>query len=264
MYQIAASIWNRIAKDGELNSAFAKRLFSLNQEELNAALADEELSLIAAGVQSNVVVAFLTVAPLLWESRAILKFVQDSPMYRDVFPMLCDAREAVVLATLEFRLDANQQEHLQDLLGGRDGIFHDPVLGPRGKSDVCPSIAKTSLVLSRKDLVHALKTLGAIRKRRGRGARVIPVWLRFDSKNHVLSVGEDRHPARAKVQATGDWPAAGATVSMFTLRSAAEASQNETIELFAVEDAIRVDTPKGHVLLNLMPFGPESRRATKN
>lgn len=122
-----------------------------------------------------------------------------------------------------------------------------------------PTANRLALVLLRKDLIHALSTLGVVRRRRF--ARIVPVWLRYNSNKRLLAISEDRHPATATIQAKGSWPPAGATISLFTLRSAAEASDVETIELIIATDAVRIDTPNGHVLLNLMPFGPESRRA---
>jgi hypothetical protein len=118
---------------------------------------------------------------------------------------------------------------------------------------------RTFLVLKRAELIEALDTLSVIRKKRW--TRVVPVWLRFDSKAKTLSISEARHQATAVVPATGSWPPAGATVSLYTLRSAAQTRTEETIELEAVEHAIRIKTKTGQILMNLLPFGPESRRS---
>jgi hypothetical protein len=122
VYQVAAPIWNRIAEHGGIASLFAKRLFSLNQDQLNAALANEEVSLQAVGVQSKVAIAFLTMAPLLWEAPAISSFLQDNPFYYDALPEVCGADEAVRYAGREFNLTSSQQAALLELLEPREGI----------------------------------------------------------------------------------------------------------------------------------------------
>ena len=88
----------------------------------------------------------------------------------------------------------------------------------------------------------------------------MPVWLRFDSEAETLAISEERNPVTAIVSATGSWPPAGATINLFTLRSVVETSESKTIELIAVEDAIRIATRRGHVLMHLLAFGPSSDR----
>jgi hypothetical protein len=54
----------------------------------------------------------------------------------------------------------------------------------------------------------------------------------------------------------GTWPVAGATVNLFPLRRAAEASATGDVELIAVDEAVLVPTARGHVSLPLLDFGP--------
>jgi hypothetical protein len=116
MYQIAAPILNRIAQQGELQTALAKRLFALNQEKLGEALEAQETKLQKEGTPRKVAVALLTVGPFLWENQAVAKFVLANPSYLDVLPDLADEQEAVIMATKEYSLNTPQQKLLTELL----------------------------------------------------------------------------------------------------------------------------------------------------
>ena len=112
--------------------------------------------------------------------------------------------------------------------------------------------------MSKDDLITALRTLGAIRHKRG--VSIMPVWLSFDSNKSMLAISEQRSAATAMLPASGSWPPAGATVDLFSLRNAASGTDQEAIMLAAIEDAILIPTSRGHVTLKLLPFGPASRR----
>ena len=115
-----------------------------------------------------------------------------------------------------------------------------------------------SLKLLRADLQQALKTLGAIRKKRG--ASIVPVWLHFDPLKSALSITEARGRAIAVLPAMGSWTPAGATVDMFSLRRLMETLDDVEIEMIVAPGQIIIPTPRGHVALTLQPFGPESKR----
>ena len=116
MYQVAAPIWNQVAKAAPLKTQLGRSLFHLNQDQLNRSLAQREKSLSKQGVPLKVATAFLTVAPLLWEHPAIAKFKEQNPQLESNLPDLADSGEATVLATKEFGLTASQQKQLQTLL----------------------------------------------------------------------------------------------------------------------------------------------------
>ncbi len=118
-----------------------------------------------------------------------------------------------------------------------------------------------SLTVARHELIAALKTLGTVRRKKF--VSVVPVWMRFDPREGTLSITEERNAVIAVVRASGSWPPAGATVNLFMLRNAAQALETETVELAAISDAILIPTPHGHVRMNLLPFGPESRRKAR-
>ncbi|MGE0253499.1 MAG: hypothetical protein AB7N54_15185 [Alphaproteobacteria bacterium] len=113
------------------------------------------------------------------------------------------------------------------------------------------------LTVSRTDLVAALKVLGSHRRRRF--VSVCPVWLSFDPATGELGLAEDRGTILATIAASGSWPPMGATVNLFSLRRVAERLRTPTIELAAIEDAIIVAMPKGHMRLDLIGFGTDGK-----
>jgi hypothetical protein len=103
----------------------------------------------------------------------------------------------------------------------------------------------TSLRLSRADLIHALATLGVIRRKRFKS--IVPVWLSFDAPCGELTVVEARGGARAVVKAAGSWSPAGATLDMFALRRLLSLLDTPDVELIADAAEILIPTARGHV-----------------
>ena len=116
MYGIAASVWNRVAKEQPLQTNMGKALFPLDQESLNLALQSREGQLQEQGIDPVVASAFLTVAPLLWENKALSGFSRDHPGLSDSLPNVVSPGEATLLATKEYSLNVSQQQSLQQLL----------------------------------------------------------------------------------------------------------------------------------------------------
>ncbi len=69
-----------------------------------------------AKVKMAVVGSYLKVMPLLWEREAIAAFVEQSPELMTALPNLEDAEEAVMVATMDYRMDESQQKQLPELL----------------------------------------------------------------------------------------------------------------------------------------------------
>lgn len=115
-----------------------------------------------------------------------------------------------------------------------------------------------TLHVAKPDLVHALKTLGTIRRKRF--SSTVPVWLSFNRSKGELAILEARRGVQAIVKATGYWPPAGATLDMFALRRVVEVLEMDEVELIVGAGEILIPTVRGHVSLKLQPFGPESRR----
>ena len=109
------------------------------------------------------------------------------------------------------------------------------------------------LTVRRTELLRALRVLATNRRRRF--SSVVPVWLSFH--DGALRLTEERGGVVAGLPALGTWPVAGATVGLFPLRRAAEVAETESIALIATDDAVLVPTPRGHVSLDLLDFGPK-------
>ncbi len=83
---------------------------------LTRALQAEEETLEAEGTDPVVAVAYLTMAPLLWEEKAIAAHVRHNPELMGALPNVVDVGEAVIIATKDYRLNAPQREQLAALL----------------------------------------------------------------------------------------------------------------------------------------------------
>lgn len=116
MYSINARTWNLVAQAAPLRTEFARRIFPLDQEQMNNALNQEEDSLRAQGVPSEVALALVQVGPLLWENPAIMVFVANNPNFLGTLPDLATVSEAVSRATQEFSLTTSEQKVLARLL----------------------------------------------------------------------------------------------------------------------------------------------------
>ena len=110
------------------------------------------------------------------------------------------------------------------------------------------------LIVRKANLIRALRVLGTNRRRRF--SSVVPIWLEYESEIAELRLREERGGVTAGLPAIGTWPVAGATVNLFPLRRAAETAATEDVELIAVDEAVLVLTPQGHVSLPLLDFGP--------
>lgn len=115
MLQVAAPIWNEVAKEG-LATNFGKRLFRLSQEQQNDLLDREANVLQQQGHSQKAVRAFQEVAPLLGERQAIARFVKKNPGQRQALPEVNSLQEAVMLASQSHLLTTPQQRELENLL----------------------------------------------------------------------------------------------------------------------------------------------------
>ncbi len=116
----------------------------------------------------------------------------------------------------------------------------------------------TRLSVARDPFLHALKTLAAARRRRFSSS--LPIWLSFEKGGDELHITEDRAKVAARVPASGSWSPAGATVDLFMLRRAVARVEAENVDLHVLADAVVIHGDRWQVRLNLLTFGPESRR----
>lgn len=114
MYQAAAPIWNALAETQPLQTEMAKRLFPLEQEALSKAL-EADHARLAAEVGEGVALAYQTVAPLLWERKAIAAFV-DRNGPNPALPEVLSIEEAVAIASMDHLLTSSEQKTLREKL----------------------------------------------------------------------------------------------------------------------------------------------------
>ncbi len=112
------------------------------------------------------------------------------------------------------------------------------------------------LTLKRTELQNAFKTLSVIRCRKA--SPNVPGWLFFDTETKKLQIVEEDGTVAAYVVAEGEWPAAGATIDLMTLKRALGHCKADAIQIHALEDAVLLSGGKWYVKMNLLKFGPDS------
>ena len=118
MHQVPTVVWNEIAKSQPLSEPWAT-LFRMKDEELEQGietLVDKPAE--AAGADNRTVLAYRLTAPLLVENEAISSFLQETQQssLRMSLPEINSVNEAVILASMEYRLTRSQQAKLKELL----------------------------------------------------------------------------------------------------------------------------------------------------
>jgi hypothetical protein len=101
MLQVAAPIWNEIAKTQKLATSWARKWFAMDQDELNAADQKEYEEMKAKGISHEVAASLQMVRPLLWERAAINRHLQKHPELTAALPTVNSPNEAVILASME-------------------------------------------------------------------------------------------------------------------------------------------------------------------
>lgn len=117
------------------------------------------------------------------------------------------------------------------------------------------------LSVPRRELLRALQTLSTTRRRRFSSS--LPIWMTLRPDGDELQITEDRSEVGARVPAKGSWPPAGATVDLYMLKRAVINVTGEVVDLHALDSAVVVYGDRWHVRLNLLAFGPESRRQSR-
>jgi hypothetical protein len=115
MYQVPAAVWNQIAETQRLETSWAKWIFPLPEDDQEKAVLDEELRLTKPAGSALLAMAYLTVAPLLWERRAIRLWKTENGENPGL-PSIETVQEAVILASKDHRLTVDQQRTLSAML----------------------------------------------------------------------------------------------------------------------------------------------------
>ena len=119
MYQIAQPIWNRIARSHSLRTQWATVMFSLDQDEAQRVMEAVGEKLKAQGSPPKVILAYLTVLPLLLEHRALQEYVRLNPDRATAFPEVLSRTEAVQLMSRDMMLSPSESTQLMTLLPER-------------------------------------------------------------------------------------------------------------------------------------------------
>jgi hypothetical protein len=123
MNAIATPIWNQIAATQELRTQAAKVAFDLDEEAMQQMLdlwADLEQK---AGTPMGLASSLQTFLPLLVENSAIQQFVSQNKDLATALPEVLTAKEATMLATMDHRLDPQEQSQLQALLAQPQAVL---------------------------------------------------------------------------------------------------------------------------------------------
>lgn len=118
MHQIAAAVWNAIARTQELRSPSFKALMAMPQNELAQALASQATALEQNGTPDSVINAYQQMAPLLVENEAISAYINhvENLDLRAALPEILSANEAVLIASNDHFLNAEEQQTLLIML----------------------------------------------------------------------------------------------------------------------------------------------------
>lgn len=116
---VAAPIWNEIAETQKLATAWARKAFRMDPDQMAEFEDKEYADLVAKGVDPTVAISLLDVTPLLEERTAISRYLETHPDLRSALPELATVNEAVILASKERPLSPSQQTQLRSLLQSR-------------------------------------------------------------------------------------------------------------------------------------------------
>jgi hypothetical protein len=118
MTNVPQYIWNELAKAVTLRTAWAKRMFALNQDQVVDELNKQAKQMEQQGTPDAVISAYQDVLPLWIERQAISEYVEkaNDPHLRTMLPELTEPSEAVNLMTQEHHLNGKEAATLYELL----------------------------------------------------------------------------------------------------------------------------------------------------
>lgn len=118
MFQVSAPVWNQIAETQQMRFPAMKTLFSMDQEGITEAMNSQASALSKSGVPDSVINAYQLMGPLLAESQAISRYINQmgSLSLRDAMPEILSAAEAVAIARQEVPLSNSEEEQLLTML----------------------------------------------------------------------------------------------------------------------------------------------------
>lgn len=124
MHNVPTTIWNQIAPMA-IHPVW-QALMAMSQVQQAAAMSGVAADLREDHVSEPVILAFLEIAPMLHEHRAIRNWLKTHPMYLGYLPEVLTTNEAILIAAKEHRLTVSQTRELRKLLDSSpETIFND-------------------------------------------------------------------------------------------------------------------------------------------
>jgi len=115
MFYIPIQILNQIAKEEKLKSNWAKKTFTMSQQELKKNQEDERNKLEKQGYSNKVILTYQASRPLLVENRALESFMSKNEK-PDLAPTFQTPEEAMNVINAKVRLKPADQQSLLSLL----------------------------------------------------------------------------------------------------------------------------------------------------
>lgn len=117
LMSLMAETWNKMAREQELATDWAREVFLLDDQEMADRVDQEWRELMEQGVDSRIASAFVDFKPHLLERKAMLKFRRENPdlMVDGALPEINQPDEAVAYAAVDHFLDEDQQAQLLEL-----------------------------------------------------------------------------------------------------------------------------------------------------
>lgn len=115
MVNIAAPIWNEIARTGPLQTRWAESWMMMDQDSINELHEQEYRAMVERGIDPRVALALLAMAPLVYERPAILAYLRSNP--GTTAPAeINSVKEACAAAEIDYLLSPTQKASLAKLL----------------------------------------------------------------------------------------------------------------------------------------------------
>jgi hypothetical protein len=110
MYQVPVRVWNEIAASQPISPMWLP-MFRADPEQLTELLTSQADALEAKGLDASTIRAFQLVGPLWSENEAISDYMEEHRRadLRGALPEICSVEEAVLLASMELRLNPSQE-----------------------------------------------------------------------------------------------------------------------------------------------------------
>lgn len=116
MTEVAASVWNEIARTQDLATEAATISFRLGPDQLADLETEWVKREVKRGTPERVASRLPTYYPLLAEASAIQTYLVENPALRSALPEILTPEDAAEIAAREWRLSLEEKGKLQALL----------------------------------------------------------------------------------------------------------------------------------------------------